>query len=77
MIVSIDITVPVAVPEGTVVVSADPLTVDLADYDYAPFQDPGAWAFDFTADVLHPDGRIDRAATCTSHPGRHTTIKEN
>lgn len=60
MILPLDITAPLAVPEGTTVITTDPLTVDLADYDYSQFAD-------------HPDGRIDRAATCTSHPGRHTT----
>lgn len=74
MIVDMPLTEPAFVPEGTTVVSVDPLRVDLPDYDYTPFADPAASAFDFTADRLHPDGRIDRAVPCTSLPGR-TTIE--
>ena len=68
------ITEPIFVPPGTAVITRDPLTVELADYDYEPFSDPRAPAFDFIADRLHPDGRIDRAVPCTSLPGR-TTIE--
>lgn len=74
MIIELPIHEPTFVPEGTTVVGVDPLTVDLPDYDYAPFSDAAAAAFDFVADRLHPDGRIDRAVTCTSLPGR-TTIE--
>lgn len=71
-----DIDSPTVIPAGSTVTSTDPLTVDFADYDYRPFANPDTPAFDFIADVLHPDGRIDRGILCTSHPGRHTTIKE-
>lgn len=74
MIVDMPLTEPVFVPEGATVVSVDPLRVDLPDYDYEPFAVPAAPAFDFIADRLHPDGRIDRAVPCTSLPGR-TTIE--
>lgn len=51
-----------------------------ADYDYAPFADPDAPAFEFIADVVRvaADGStsIDRGITCISSPGRTSREKE-
>ncbi|MBU8833590.1 DUF7233 domain-containing protein [Mycolicibacterium goodii] len=63
---------PMFVPRGTQVITTDPLVVELADYDYTPFSNPLAPAFDLLADRLHPDGSIDRDVPCTSLPGRST-----
>lgn len=67
---------PMPVPVGTVVreVLSDGLRIAM-NYDYSPFVDPYAPAFDFDAALLHADGTLT-PITCTSHPGRYTSIKE-
>lgn len=56
------------------------VTLDVADYDYEPFEDPTAPAFEFVADVIRVDvdhiATIDRAVTCISRPGRISQEKD-
>lgn len=76
----------VIVPAGSAVTSSTPsvdgssIGVDLADYDYAPFADSDAPAFEFIADVVCVAGdgstSIDRGITCISSPGRTSREKE-
>ena len=49
------------------------------EYDYSPFEDVEAPAFDFQADVVrvgsNGEFRVDHDVTCTSLPGRKSVVK--
>ncbi|QOP65359.1 hypothetical protein SEA_DIABLA_33 [Gordonia phage Diabla] len=67
---------PVIIPQGSELVGSYHPWHDLQfSYDYGPFADSNAPAFDFLADRLETDGTITRNLECTSLPGRVTIVK--
>ncbi|QAX95300.1 hypothetical protein SEA_JAMS_31 [Gordonia phage Jams] len=66
----------VIIPLGSSATASNHPEYDIQfSYDYGPFADPNAPAFDFLADRLETDGTITRNLECTSLPGRVTIAK--
>ncbi|QIG61910.1 hypothetical protein HWD07_gp100 [Gordonia phage John316] len=67
---------PIIIPLGSALVgSSHPEFSIQFEYDYGPFINPDAPAFEFLADRLEVDGTITRNLECISYPGRYTVEK--